>query len=89
MCNAKDREMKKLKKVPIQIYLEPEQQKVLDILSKTSGESKASIIRACISKFIESLPLAEDPALNIVNLGASGKKDISEQHDDYLRSYQQ
>nr|MBC8362972.1 hypothetical protein [Candidatus Desulfatibia profunda] len=81
--------MKKIKKVPIQIYLEPEQKKVLDILSKTSGKSKASIIRACISKFIESLPLAKDPALNIVNLGASGKKDVSEKHDDYLRSYQQ
>jgi hypothetical protein len=44
--------MKKIKKVPIQIYF--------------------------------SLPLEKDPALNIMNLGESGRKDIAEKHDDYL-----
>lgn len=82
--NDKETAMVKLKKVPIQIYLEPEQQKIIDILSKTSGKSKAAIIRSCISKFIDSLPISEDPAMDIINLGASGKKDISEKHDDYL-----
>ncbi len=80
--------MKRMKKIPIQIYLEPEQQKILDILSKTSGKSKAAIIRSCISKFIDNLPLSEDPALDIMNLGASGKKDMAERHDDYLVSYE-
>ena len=78
--------MKKLKKIPIQIYLEPEQQKIISLLSKTSGKSRAAIIRSCISKFIASLPPEEDPALKIMNLGASGKKDIAERHDDYLIS---
>jgi len=78
--------MKKLKKIPIQIYLEPEQQKIIGLLSKTSGKSRAAIIRSCISKFIASLPPEEDPALKIMNLGASGKKDIAERHDDYLIS---
>ncbi len=80
--------MKRLKKVPIQIYLEPEQQKIIDILSKTSGKSKAAIIRSCISKFIATLPPSEDPALDIMNLGASGKRDIAERHDDYLISHE-
>jgi len=78
--------MKKLKKIPVQIYLDPEQQRILGLLSKTSGKSKAAIIRSCISNFIASLPLENDPALNIMNLGASGKKDIAEKHDDYLVS---
>lgn len=78
--------MKKLKKIPIQIYLEPEQQKIIGLLSKSSGKSRAAIIRSCISKFIASLPLEEDPALKIMNLGASGKKDMAERHDDYLIS---
>jgi len=78
--------MKKLKKIPVQVYLDPEQQKIIGFLSKTSGKSKAAIIRLCISNFIAGLPLEKDPALNIINLGASGKKDIAEKHDDYLVS---
>jgi hypothetical protein len=78
--------MKRLRKVPIQIYLEPEQDKVLCLLSKSSGKSKAAIIRSCISRHIAGLPLENDPALNIMKLGSSGKTDISERHDDYLIS---
>jgi predicted DNA-binding protein len=84
----KDNSMKRLKKTPIQIYLEPDQQKIINILSKTTGKSKAAIIRSCISKFIDTLPLSEDPALNIMNLGESGKKDMAERHDEYLTSYE-
>jgi len=80
--------MKRLKKIPIQIYLEPEQEKIIGLLSKASGKSKAAIIRSCISKFITSLPLEKDPALNIMNLGASEKKDIAKRHDDYLISFE-
>ncbi len=78
--------MKRLKKIPIQIYLEPEQDEIVGALSKASGKSKAAIIRSCISRFIENLPLEEDPAMDIMNLGSSGKKDIAERHDDYLLS---
>lgn len=78
--------MKKLKKTPIQIYLDPEQEKVIAHLSKTRGKSKAAIIRACISKFLESIPLDQDPALDIMKIGISGKKDISKRHDNYLIS---
>ena len=78
--------MKKLKKIPVQIYLDPEQQRIIGLLSKTSGKSKAAIIRSCISNFIANLPLEKDPALNIMNLGASGEKDIAKKHDDYLVS---
>jgi len=76
--------MIKSKKVPIQIYLDPDQFKMIDLLSKARNTSKAATIRNCIAKYFESLPLANDPALNIINLGASGKKDIAAKHDDYL-----
>ncbi|MGA1791809.1 MAG: hypothetical protein ACMUIM_10000 [bacterium] len=78
--------MKKIKKIPTQIYLEPEQEKILNFLSKKSGKSKASIIRSCISKFIAGLPPEKDPAMNIMKLGESGKTDIAKKHDDYLTS---
>jgi hypothetical protein len=76
--------MIKSKKVPIQIYLDPDQFRMIDLLSKTRNTSKAATIRNCIAKYLESLPLENDPALNLMDLGASGKKDISAKHDDYL-----
>jgi len=76
--------MIKSKKVPMQIYLDPDQFKMIDLLSKAGNTSKAATIRKCIAKYLESLPVENDPALNIINLGASGKKDIAAKHDDYL-----
>ncbi len=78
--------MEKLKKVPIQIYLEPEQDKIIAFLAEKDGKSKAAIIRLCISRYLDSLPHEEDPALGNMKLGASGRKDIAENHDDYLIS---
>jgi len=78
--------MTKPKKIPIQVYLEPEHQRIIGLLSKSTGKSKAAIIRLCISKFVASLPVEKDPALNIMNLGVSGNRDIAERHDDYLLS---
>jgi len=80
--------MKGLKKIPIQIYLEPEQDKIIGLLAEARGKSKAAIIRSCISQHIESLPLENDPALKIMNLGESEEKDIAERHDDYLISFE-
>lgn len=84
--NAENPDMKKNKKIPTQIYLEPEQEKIINFLSKSTGKSKAAIIRSCITKFIASLPPEKDPAMNIIKLGESGKKDIAKKHDDYLIS---
>jgi hypothetical protein len=47
-------------------------------------KSKKIPILNCIDKYLTSHPLENDPALSIINLGASGKKDISAKHDDYL-----
>ena len=72
------------KKVAVQIYLEPEQERILKALSKAAGKSKASIVRSCISKSLAEIAPENDPAMNVIGLGSSGKGDISENHDDYL-----
>jgi hypothetical protein len=84
ITNMENTTMRKLKKIPFQIYLEPEQDKIITLLAKSTGKSKAAVIRLCISKYLASIPPEKDPALGIMNLGASGKKDIAEKHDDYL-----
>lgn len=73
-----------LKKKPIQVYIEPRQDLMLDALSRKRGVSKASIIRHGIDKFLKELPLEEDPALGIIGLGSSRKGDLSEKHDKYI-----
>ncbi|MBW1783704.1 MAG: CopG family transcriptional regulator [Deltaproteobacteria bacterium] len=78
--------MGKPRKVPIQIYLEPEQDKIIAFLAEKGGKSKAAIIRLCISRYLDTLPPEEDPALGNMKLGASGRKDIAENHDDYVIS---
>jgi hypothetical protein len=56
--------MKSLKKKPIQIYIEPQQDYVLENLAKKRGLSKAEIIRKSLDKFLREIPLEEDPENN-------------------------
>ena len=79
--------MRKLKKKPIQIYLEPQQDNVLEVLAKKRGVSKAEIIRGSLEKFFKDLPVEEDPAMGLIGLGSSKKGDLSVQHDKYLTRY--
>lgn len=79
--------MRTLKKKQIQIYIEPKQDRVIDVVSKARGVSKAEIIRLSINKFLSELPLENDPAMKIIGLGKSGKGDLSEKHDKYIARY--
>lgn len=79
--------MKTLKKKPVQMYLEPRQDAVLAVLSRKRGVSKAELIRESIERYLADLPMNEDPAMGIVGLGKSGKRDLSEKHDKYLAKH--
>jgi len=79
--------MRTLKKKPIQLYIEPRQDHLLEVLAQKRGVSKAAILRAGIDKFLKELPIEEDPAMEIVGLGSSGKGDLSEKHDKYIARY--
>ena len=76
--------MRNLKKKPIQIYIEPEQDTMLDILAEQKGVSKAAIIRDGIQRLIAELPVEDDPAMGLIGIGKSGRHDLSEKHDKYL-----
>jgi hypothetical protein len=79
--------MKALKKKPIQIYLEPQQDDVLNLLAQKRGISKAEIIRRSLEKFFKEIPLEEDPAMGLIGLGSSKKGDLSVHHDQYIARY--
>ncbi len=73
-----------LAKKPIQIYLEPAQDRSLRALSQREGISLAALIRRTIDHYLAELPVEEDPALQVVGLGRSGREDMASKHDDYL-----
>ena len=79
--------MRTLKKKPLQIYIEPKQELLLESIAKKKGTSKAEIIRRSLDTYLGNLPVEEDPAINIIGLGRSGKEDISKKHDIYLTRY--
>lgn len=79
--------MRALKKKPLQIYIEPRQDSLLESLAKHKKTSKAEIIRLSIDRYLGSMPPTEDPALGIIKLGRSGKGNISDTHDSYLAQY--
>ena len=73
-----------LAKKPIQIYLEPAQDGALRALSQREGISLAALIRRTIDHYLAELPVEEDPALQVIGLGRSGRGDMASKHDDYL-----
>ncbi len=79
--------MRALKKKPIQIYIEPGQDNVLEELSNNKGISKAQIIRLSIEKYLKELPIEEDPAMGLVGLGESKKGNLAAKHDKYIAKY--
>lgn len=79
--------MRYLKKKPIQIYIEPQQDYVLANLAMSKGISKAEIIRESLDRYLREIPLEDDPAIGLIGLGNSSKRNLSEQHDTYLARY--
>jgi len=73
-------------KARIQVYLDREQDRLLEHLAKVRNVSKSQLIRESINHYLEEvIPPEEDPALRIIGLaGKTGIKDLADKHDDYL-----
>lgn len=70
------------------IYLEPEQLQSLQKEARGQRISLAELMRRLVKNHLtkdKGVPAAsKEVYLKIVGLGSSGKKDISENHDQYL-----
>ncbi|MDE3074158.1 MAG: ribbon-helix-helix protein, CopG family [Chloroflexota bacterium] len=74
--------MAKLLKKPLQIYLDPAQDRALRAVASRSGLSVAAIIRQSVDLYLsQAVPAAEDPSLELIGLGRSGRSDLAEKHD--------
>jgi len=73
----------------LQFYLEPEVNEQLEKLAAQRKVSKAHLIREGVRRILQDASEdIEDPILGVVGLGASGRSDISEHHDNYLAAHQ-
>ncbi len=66
-----------------QIYLEPEQHRLLKKEAEAKGISLAELLRQMAWEHLRSEPTRKD-FLSIVALGRSGKTDVSGKHDRYI-----
>jgi len=66
-----------------QIYLEPEQHRLLKREAAAKGVSLAELLRQLAKEHLHKEPQREDFA-RIVALGRSGVADASEDHDRYI-----
>ncbi len=76
--------MTTLTKQPLQIYLKPAQDQALRARAEREGVSLAELIRRSIDKYLAELPPEDDPAMDLIGLGRSGRGDLSSNHDRYL-----
>lgn len=74
-------------RVRTQIYLDPEQHVALLEKARRLNVSLAELIRQLVDRYLKTeqqeLPTRED-LMGLVGLGASGRRDIAEKHDQYL-----
>ncbi|MGQ0571470.1 MAG: ribbon-helix-helix protein, CopG family [Armatimonadota bacterium] len=70
------------------IYLEGEQHRALRTEAAREGISMAELLRRLVRRYLEDrkgAPKVPRAAyVKLVNLGASGKSDVSERHDEYF-----
>ncbi len=76
--------MSVLTKKPFQIYLRQDQLNALRLTAQKRGVSVAELVRQGVDQLLVSLPVEDDPLLDIVGLGDSGLGDLAENHDQYL-----
>jgi hypothetical protein len=72
-------------KKPLQIYLKPDQERILRALARREHVSLAELIRRCIDRYVvDLLPPEQDPSLGLIGLGHSGRADLSTRHDELV-----
>ncbi len=76
--------MTTLSKRPLQVYLRQDQVDALRALARRRDVSLAELIREGIDRMIADMPIEDDPLWDIVDLGASGIRDLAANHDRYL-----
>lgn len=71
---------------PVQVYLDPDDRKLLDSLARSTGLSRAEILRRGIRSFAAAAGGASSPMLEFVEeaTGQEWPRGVAEGHDEIL-----
>ncbi len=73
-----------MNKVPLQVYLDKTLHERLQQVAKRKKVSQSDLVRKYLSRGLEEDLGQEDPALDIIGIGAGKTYDLSQKHDHYL-----
>jgi hypothetical protein len=77
--------MARLAKRPLQVYLDPNQERVARAVAQRERISLAELVRRSLDSYLSDLvPPEADPSLGIIGLGHSGRPDLAENHDEVV-----
>ncbi len=79
--------MKTLRERPLQIYLRPDQDKALRQIAEKEKVSLAELVRRGVDRLLVEIPVENDPAMKIIGLGRSRKRNLARDHDRYIVRY--
>lgn len=76
------------KRIPFQVYLDEGIHQRLRQAAEKYGVPQAKLVREYIERGLnDEIPLDEDPALQIIGIGESGRGDLAAKHDHYLAEF--
>jgi len=59
--------------------------RAIKTMARAKHTSMADIVRESIARYLADVPVSKDPAMGIIGLGSSGRHDLAQNHDKYLR----
>jgi len=78
----------KMMRARTMVYLDADQHRALRLVATREGMSMAELLRRLVRRYLEEGKGAPKPSratyMKLVNLGASGKTDVSQRHDAYV-----
>lgn len=73
---------------PFQIYLREGQLEALRLIAKRRDQPVAELVRQGVDLLLATIPIEEDPLMDIVGMFDSGLGDVAAQHDHYLTTFE-
>ncbi|MBC7342925.1 MAG: CopG family transcriptional regulator [Clostridia bacterium] len=73
-----------MSKVPLQVYLDTSIHELLKLAAKKQKVSQSDLVRKYLYRGLMEDLEGQDPALDIIGMGAGKTPDLAERHDHYL-----
>jgi len=71
---------------PIQVYLEAQQDRSLRRIAQERGVTLSALVRISVDTWLRQLAPQDDPAMSLIDLGASSVHDLGSAHDEHMAS---